>query len=198
MLQYVVGGNNSLDIIDTAKTALRNNCKWLRLDLSEVSKVEQEQLVVAIAKSCKMFDAILTIENDVEGAKQLKVDGVHISQPSTSPVDARKALGEEPIMGITIKDASEVLFVSRSAVDYIEVDKSVADITVLKEVVQQMKATGRDEPVVAKLNRVPHMSMLRSLGVDGISIDNTDASPVELKDLISKLELLNEERLNSL
>ncbi|MBR5087601.1 MAG: thiamine phosphate synthase [Muribaculaceae bacterium] len=198
MLQFIVSGTNSAEIIDTAKAALKNACQWIRLDVSLLPISEQDNTIDIIRQSCKEYDAILTVENDVEAVKRLKLDGLHLTNPSISAVDARKDMGEEPIIGVTINNSSEVPFVPRAAVDYIEIDKNVDDVKVQSEIVEQMKSSGRDEPVIAHFGFIPTLSMLRASGVNGVSLDSSNTEAVELKDLIIKLELLAEERINSL
>ena len=198
MLQFIVSGTNSAEIIDIAKTALKNACQWIRLDVSLLPISEQDNTIDIIRQSCKEYDAILTVENDVEAVKRLKLDGLHLANPSISAVDARKDMGEEPIIGVTINNSSEVPFVPRAAVDYIEIDKNVDDVKVQGEIVEQMKSSGRDEPVIAHFGFIPTLSMLRASGVNGISLDSSTTSAFELKDLILKLKLLAEERINSL
>lgn len=198
MLQYIVRGINSAEIIDKAITALKNTCKWIRLDVSLLSISEQDNTIDIIRQSCKEYDAILTVENDVEAVKRLKLDGLHLSNPSISAVDARKDMGEEPIIGVTINNSSDVPFVPSTAVDYIEIDKSVDDVKVHSEIVKQMKSSGRDEPVIAHFGFIPTLSMLRASDVNGVSLDCSTTSAFELKDLILTLESLAEERISSL
>lgn len=198
MLQYIISGSNSAEIIVTAKAALENACQWIRLDVSLLPASEQDKTVDIVGQSCKRFDAILTIENDVEAVKRLKLAGLHLVDKSISAVDARNEMGEEPIIGVTINSSNEVPFVPRAAVDYIEIDKSVDDIKVQSEIVEQMKSSGRDEPVIAHYGCIPSLSLLRANGVNGVSLDNGTTSAAELKDLIHKLELLAEERLSTL
>ena len=76
--------------------------------------------------------------------------------------------------------------------------KSVDDIKVQSEIVEQIKSSGRDEPIIAHYGCIPSLSLLRASGVNGVSLDNGTTSAAELKDLIHKLELLAEERLSTL
>lgn len=198
MLQYIVSGENGVEIVGTVEAALNNSCRWIRLDLSCLSSNERVATIETVSRLCKNSDAILSIENDIELYKQLKVDGIHVADESMSLVDIRKELGEEPIMGLTIKEASQVPFLPRTAIDYVEIDKSVDDIKVHNEIVRQFRDAGIEEPVVAHFENTPSLEMLHNCGADGIALDSKTVSPDVLVDLINGLERLNQERIDSL
>lgn len=198
MLQYIVSGENGVEIVGTVEAALNNSCRWIRLDLSCLSSTDRVATIETVSRLCKNSDAILSIENDIELYKQLKVDGIHVADESMSLVDIRKELGEEPIMGLTIKEASQVPFLPRTAIDYVEIDKSVDDIKVHNEIVRQFRDAGIEEPVVAHFENTPSLEMLHNCGADGIALDSKTVSPDVLVDLINGLERLNQERIDSL
>lgn len=198
MLQYIVSGENGVEIVGTVEAALNNSCRWIRLDLSCLSSNERVATIETVSRLCKNSDAILSIENDIELYKQLKVDGIHVADESMSLVDIRKELGEEPIMGLTIKEASQVPFLPRTAIDYVEIDNSVDDIKVHNEIVRQFRDAGIEEPVVAHFENTPTLEMLHNCGADGIVLDSKTVSPDVLVDLINGLERLNQERIDSL
>lgn len=198
MLQYIVSGENGVEIVGTVEAALNNSCRWIRLDLSCLSSTERVATIETVSRLCKNSDAILSIENDIELYKQLKVDGIHVADESMSLVDIRKELGEEPIMGLTTKEASQVPFLPRTAIDYVEIDKSVDDIKVHNEIVRQFRDAGIEEPVVAHFENTPTLEILHNCGADGIALDSKTVSPDVLVDLINGLERLNQERIDSL
>ena len=198
MLQYIVSGENGVEIVGTVEAALNNSCRWIRLDLSCLSSNERVATIETVSRLCKNSDAILSIENDIELYKQLKVDGIHVADESMSLVDIRKELGEEPIMGLTIKEASQVPFLPRTAIDYVEIDNSVDDIKVHNEIVRQFRDAGIEEPVVAHFENTPTLEMLHNCGADGIVLDSKTVSPDVLVDWINGLERLNQERIDSL
>lgn len=198
MLQYIVSGENGVEIVGTVEAALNNSCRWIRLDLSCLLSNERVATIETVSRLCKNSDAILSIENDIELYKQLKVDGIHVADESMSLVDIRKELGEEPIMGMTIKEASQVPFLPRTAIDYVEIDNSVDDIKVHNEIVRQFRDAGIEEPVVAHFENTPTLEMLHNCGADGIVLDSKTVSPDVLVDLINGLERLNQERIDSL
>ena len=66
MLQYIVSGENGVEIVGTVEAALNNSCRWIRLDLSCLSSTERVATIETVSRLCKNSDAILSIENDIE------------------------------------------------------------------------------------------------------------------------------------
>lgn len=195
MLQYIIKSDNAQSMSSIAKLAIENECKWIRINVSLLAHDEVETCIKAVQEMCKQHECILTIDDEVETAKQAQLDGVHLTKmASISPVEARKQLGEEPIMGITINEASEVPFLPRTAVDYIEVD-GVEDINCYREIVKQMKQMGLEEPVVARLNDTTTVNRVMATGINGIALQCVNIPAIELPPILQTLATIVEQRL---
>jgi len=55
----------------------------------------------AIRKSTHAIDALFIVNDDVELAKKVQADGVHLGKDDTHPADARKQLGENCLIGVS-------------------------------------------------------------------------------------------------
>ena len=197
MLQYIVGGSNAQEIINTATSALDNGCRWIRLDLSELTPVEIEFTVKSLQEKCIDIEAFLSLENDVENVATMKTAGLHLGESSmNTATDARKRLGEEPIIGITIKESADVPFVPRNAIDYVAVNGS--DLKNCRKIVQQMRDSNFDEPVVATLTPDISLDQIMATGVGGIAVHHNTTPPAKLEELLKKLNTLVEQRLEEL
>ncbi|MBO4721833.1 MAG: thiamine phosphate synthase [Muribaculaceae bacterium] len=197
MLQYIVSGNNAQEIISTATNALNNGCQWIRLDLKGIDSAEIESTVKTLQEKCNDLEAFLSLENDVENATTMKVGGVHLGNDSKiTAVDARKRLGEETIIGITVAEAADVPSIPRTAIDYIAVTND--DLDNCRKVVEQMKATGLEEPVVAPYSHSTPLKTLMSTGINGIAVNQSNTPVTMLPQLLKELNALFEQRLNDL
>ena len=195
MLQYIIGGNNASKIINLAQQALDNGCRWIRLDLSAINTNEIEATVELLQEKCSHVEAFMTIENDVETAISMKMAGVHLGLDSKiTAVESRKKLGEEPVMGITIKHGCDVPFIPRSAIDYIAIEND--SLEECSKVVEQMKAAGLDEPVVATFKPYMSLDSLFNTGVNGIAVHHSTTTPPQIAILIDKITTLVERRLS--
>ena len=151
----------------------------------------------SLQEKCTQVEAFMTIENDVDTASSMKMAGVHLGIDSNiKAVDARKQLGEEPIIGITIAEAAEVPFVPRSAIDYIAVASD--DLHTCNRVIEQMKATGLEEPVIAPYSHSTSLSTLMATGINGIAVNNNTTPPTKLQELLKELNTLVKQRLEVL
>lgn len=197
MLQYIVSGSDAQEIINTATSALDNGCRWIRLDLSELGSSEIEATVKTLLVRCNEIDAFLSLENDVKNAIVMKVNGVHLGLDSNiTAVDARKKLGEEPILGITVQESAQVPFVPRTAIDYIAVAND--DLDNCHKVVEQMKATGLEEPVVAPYYHSAPLSQLMATGINGIAVHHSTTPTAMLPQLLKELNDIVEKRLEGI
>ncbi len=197
MLQYIVGGSNAHEMIETAQQALENGCRWLRLDFSLLPQSEIEPVVKDLQERCNSLEAFLSLEDDVDNAAATKVSGVHLNVGSPADViDARKRLGEEPFLGITVSSAADVPFIPRTAIDYIAVASDNLDDCL--EMVKQMHATGLEEPVIAPYSHATALSRLMSTGINGIAVHHSTTPPASLKELLKELNTLVGQRLEEL
>jgi len=199
MIQYIVRGNSSNIIKETAIEALQNSCRWIRLDLRQLSSANLPQLIKSLQDECRKHEAILSIENDVNVVKEFGLDGVHLTcDNKIDSIEARKILGEEHIMGITISEPSQVPFLPRTAIDYVEVNADSSIVQNSAIVVQQMKDIGSDEPVIARIKNMSMLVEVMSAGVGGVSCDNYDVPPSALHEMNDKLNTIVNERLEKI
>lgn len=197
MLQYLISGNNSQVIINTATSALDNGCRWIRLDLSELPQADIETTVKSLQEKCNECEAYLSIENDVETVAQLKLPGTHLgTKDLANIIDTRKALGEEPIIGLTIEEPAQVPFLPRTAIDYVAVDGS--DLDNCRKIVSQMRDSNFDEPLVATLTPGISIDEIMATGVDGIAVYHISTPPSLLQNLLKELDNIMQQRLKEL
>lgn len=62
-----------------------------------------------IARLCKSYHVPFVINDNVEIAKKVDADGVHVGQSDMEALDVRKTLGEDKIIGVTAKTVEQAL-----------------------------------------------------------------------------------------
>lgn len=197
MLQFIINGNNACDIIEIATNALNNGCRWIRLDLKDIKSSELESTIKAIQEKCDNNEAFLTLEIDVDTALSMKVAGVHLNADcDISDVDARKKLGEEPILGVTVNNATDIPYLPRTAIDYVAVNSDNLDLC--RQVAEQMKAIGLDEPLVAPYSQATSLTTLMETGINGIAVRHDIIPTTKLPKLLDELNKIVEHRLKNL
>jgi thiamine-phosphate pyrophosphorylase len=86
-------------------------------------KGENFETWLAIAKSCKaicdQFNIPLLINDQIEIARLVKANGVHLGKQDTAPLEARQILGKNAIIGGTANTFEDIQHLTKQGVDYI-------------------------------------------------------------------------------
>ncbi len=106
-LQYITDGQNPYESV---LAALAGGCRWIQVRMKDAPDSEIEDFVKLISPECRHRGATLLIDDRVELAERLKniVDGVHLGQNDMNPCEARRLLGGDMIIGLTINDLSHL------------------------------------------------------------------------------------------
>lgn len=78
------------------------------------------QQATSLRELCTEYDAICIINDDIELAKTINADGVHLGQDDTALANARSRLGEDAIIGISCyNDIELALTAEKNSADYV-------------------------------------------------------------------------------
>lgn len=104
--------------LSDVKEALDAGCTVVQY--REKNKSTNEMIVEAkeLKKICE-GRAIFLIDDRVDVASIVDADGVHIGQEDISVCDARKTLGDDKIIGLTVHNEKEAIEAESLGVDYI-------------------------------------------------------------------------------
>jgi thiamine-phosphate pyrophosphorylase len=106
------------DIIDIATMAFAAGCHWVSLREKDLSAAEQAALLSALLARAKSYEARVTLHGDPALARDAKAHGVHLSAGSDAAA-ARRLLGKNALVGISIHSAEEARKTDAAAVDYV-------------------------------------------------------------------------------
>lgn len=95
------------DIILKAEQAIRGGINILQYRNKTASLAQQEQEAQTLAKLCKQHNVVFIINDNVELAKKVNADGVHLGQTDTDLKQARELLGNNKIIGVTCNNKIE-------------------------------------------------------------------------------------------
>lgn len=118
-LQFITHCTESYDYYEAAKIALEGGIRWIQLRMKEASENEIRKEAMRIKKICQMYDALFIIDDYVELAIELEVDGVHLGQNDMPVKDARRLAGMKLIIGGTANTFSQLQILYKEGVDYI-------------------------------------------------------------------------------
>ena len=139
---HVKTSGQSLENI--VKNAIDGGCTMVQYREKNLDYSSQKSQALKLQQICKEKKIPFLINDNVQLAKEIKADGVHVGQDDMQASQARNLLGEEAILGITVHNISEVKKAISDGADYLgtgAIFKSVTKsaiplgIEILKEIV---------------------------------------------------------------
>lgn len=156
--------------------ALVEGCKWIQLQVSDSPKKKEENLIEELGNICHDHEATLVVEDNIELAKKLKIDGVHLSHANVGL--ERRTLGEEFIIGATAKNLSEIIDAKKTGADYVtvKIDRNTvtdsnAMLKTYADIVNGLQEQNVRIPVVAcgEIN-AENLQSYVDTGINGIAV----------------------------
>lgn len=181
-LQFITHQTRKYSYFESACMALEGGCKWIQLRMKEASPEEVETVARRLKPLCKTHGAILILDDHVELAQKLEVDGVHLGKKDMPVSEARKILGEAFIIGGTANTFEDVKMHFSAGADYLGIGpfrftttkKNLSPVLGLEgytSILSQMDECGIRIPVVAIGGIVTEdIPAILKTGVNGIAL----------------------------
>lgn len=212
MLQFITNSDKSEEIISQVKTVLAGGCKWVQLRMKDAEKKDIIPVAKEIHELCKVSDCIFVIDDWVEIAKELNLDGVHLGKNDMNPNEARRMLGVNAIIGVTANTYEDIENYSHIDVDYIglgpyrftQTKKKLSPVLGLEgysSIMQKCKENGIHIPIVAIGGiKYEDIDAVMATGVNGIAVSGAiiqSENPVEMtQKMTQSLAKIIENRIN--
>lgn len=143
-------GLSKQGIVEDVKQVLEAGCKIVQYREKEKTSREMVQEAVEIAGLCKEKGALFLVNDRIDIAMAVDANGVHLGQEDMLLKTARKILGSEKVIGITVHNLEEALQAERDGADYVCVSPifhtdtkkdagEPAGISLVREVKQNVK-----------------------------------------------------------
>lgn len=181
-VQFITNSSERYTYEQSAALALQGGCKWVQLRMKDSPAEEKKEVAINVLKLCKEHDAVLIIDDDVELAKEISADGVHLGKKDMPVSEARQILGQGMIIGATANTFEDIVIAKQSGADYIGLGpfrftttkKGLSPILGLdgyKTIMKKMDEASIDIPVVAigGITKEDVPQIIRT-GVNGIAI----------------------------
>lgn len=110
---------NGRELKEDVEKALKGGVTLVQLREKEMNFDEFCKEAKIIHELCKRYNVPLIINDNVEVAKAVNAEGVHLGQGDMSPAEARKILGGEKIIGVTARTVSQALKAEKDGADYV-------------------------------------------------------------------------------
>jgi thiamine-phosphate pyrophosphorylase len=151
--------------VEVARRLLAARVKIIQYREKDFPMRQKYAECLAIRKLCREYDACFIVNDDAAVAAAVGADGLHLGQDDLPPAAARKVVGEEMLIGLSVATPAEVnKAVKNPAIDYLGVGP-IFDATATKP--DAAAPAGQELLDYAVLH-----SRLPVVAIGGITLDN--------------------------
>lgn len=184
---YITQDLENFSHAQLAEFACKGGADWIQLRVKNKSFEEWKKIAEETKTVCKKFGAKLIINDNVQIAKEISADGVHLGKEDMNPKEARKFLGKNFIIGGTANTIANVKQLIENGVDYIglgpfrftETKKKLSPVLGLdgiKKIMENVKwlmVNGNKIPIVAIGGiQLDDVETLMNCGIHGIAVSS--------------------------
>lgn len=198
-LQYISCGVTSAEQIDNIKRALDAGCNWIQLRFKNAT--EKELMITSEQTKiiCSMYNAIFIVNDNVDIAKNVNADGVHLGLQDTSVTVARTILGQKKIIGGTANTLTNILSRVEEKCNYIGLGpykftttkkklNPILCIEGYKKIMSELKNKNILIPIYAVGGIVlKDVEQIMKTGIYGIAVSGIITNYVNKKKLVKQL-----------
>ena len=156
--------------------AIKGGVTIVQLREKNIDEKEFLKLASNVKLITDKYNVKLIINDNVEVAKAIDADGVHLGQGDMDILEARRILGDEKIIGISTKTIEQALDAEKKGADYLGVgavfststklDAKSIDSEVFKNIYETIKI-----PIVAIGGiSLENISLLRNTKISGVAV----------------------------
>jgi thiamine-phosphate pyrophosphorylase len=183
-LHYITQDMEGMSHQQLAVNACEAGIDWVQLRVKNSGHDEWLTIAMEVKKICGSYNVKLIINDNVAIAKIIKADGVHLGKADTDPLEARKELGEQAIIGGTANTFEDIKTLVEKGVDYIGLGpyrftstknnlSPILGLQGYKEILKQCKTNNITTPVIAIGGIQPEdVKLLMNEGVYGIAVSS--------------------------
>lgn len=191
---------NGRPLIHDVQLALEGGVTMIQLREKNLDEESFYREAIEIKELCKKFHVPFIINDNVELAKKVDADGIHVGQNDMAAQDVRAIIGPDKILGVSTQTVEEALLAQKMGADYLGVGAvfptgSKDDCWVLSHDLCREICSAVTIPVVAigGIN-LENISKLSGLGFSGISLisaifgqNDIKSAAMKLKEEVSKI-----------
>ena len=191
-------------LLADTRAALEGGMTYVQMREKGDPMTKDELLTEALALKalCEEYGVPFVIDDDVELAKKCGADGVHVGQSDMACVEARKALGERKVVGVSAQTVEQAVQAEKDGADYLGVgavfptgSKDDADDVSHDTVKAICEAVSIPVIAIGGISK-DNVGQLAGLGLDGIAVISAIYAADDLKAATEDLKARTVEALN--
>ncbi|MEZ5454084.1 MAG: thiamine phosphate synthase [Thiothrix sp.] len=119
-LYVITDGSIGNELLDKVEQALHGGATIVQYRDKSIDAARREQEAHALQALCRQHNTLFIINDDVELAKAVQADGVHVGKDDAALATARDYLGKSAIIGVSCYNRLELaLQAAQQGADYI-------------------------------------------------------------------------------
>ena len=173
--------------------ALRGGATCVQLREKELPEEEFLREAVEMAELCRRYHVPFLINDNVEIALRCGADGVHVGQDDMAAAEARRLLGPDKIVGVSVHTPEEAEQALRDGADYLGVGavfstSTKTDVSVLTHEALRAICGATPLPAVAIGGiSLANVQELAGSGVEGIAVVSAIFGAPEIREAAQAL-----------
>ena len=108
-------------LYEQVEETLKGGTTFVQLREKDLPYAEFKSEGEKIFELCKNYSVPFVINDNVQLAKELAADGVHIGQDDMEISEARKIIGKNKILGVSVQTAEDAILAEKQGADYLGV-----------------------------------------------------------------------------
>ena len=185
-------------LCEQVEEALKGGATFVQLREKELDDESFLAEAIEIQKLCRQYRVPFVINDNVEIARKIGADGVHVGQHDMEAGNVRALLGEDKILGVSAQTVAQAVLAEQRGADYLGVgavfhtgSKADADDVshdTLKAICEAVRI-----PVVAIGGIGRHnVLQLKGSGIDGIAVISAIFGARDIRNATAELKALAE------
>ena len=167
---------NGETLYEQVEKAIKGGVTFVQLREKNLDEKSFLNEALEIQILCKKYNIPFVINDNVEIARKINADGVHVGQSDMKAENVRAILGNNKILGVSAQTVEQALYAQKEGADYIGVgavfptgsklDADNVSLDTLKEICSAVNI-----PVVAIGGiGIDNVSKLKNSGISGIAV----------------------------
>lgn len=182
--------------------ALKGGATFVQLREKDMPEEEFLAEALEIQKLCRQYGVPFVIDDDVELARKVNADGVHVGQSDMEAGDVRAILGEDKILGVSAQTVEQAVLAQQRGADYLGVgavfhtdskaDAKPVSFETLKAICEAVTI-----PVVAigGIGR-GNVKELAGSGICGVAVISAIFAAENIREATAQLKVLTQEMVD--
>lgn len=112
---------NGKTLYEQVEKALKGGVTFVQLREKKLDEERFLKEAIEIQKLCRKYHVCFVINDNVEFARKINADGVHVGQSDMGVENARAILGKDKIIGVSVQTVEQALLAQQQGADYLGV-----------------------------------------------------------------------------